>query len=510
MIIVVWRLLLSDEKKAKLFERSYYRERKAREEAELLLENKTRELHLLNQDLEKKNSELTKMLKDLVRVQKKLSKLAHFDVLTRLPNRLQFEQDLKREIARSKRYGRSLALLSIDLDFFKNVNDRFGHDVGDCLLREVAKGLRSIIREEDYVARLAGDEFAVILTEINNPQQAKLIANNMIKTFAHSFTIKGHTLIIGISIGIAYFPDAGNDSTTLRKNADIALYNAKECGRNNCQIFTPSLRKQYSRRLGIGTELHLALERQEFFLVYQPRFELKTNTMVGMEVLLRWQHPKKGIVLPEEFIMVAEHFDLIIPIGEWVLRTACGQYVDWKKRYTTFNCTLVINISLPQFQHKGFISSVKQILHEYQMPSYLLEFEITEVTIVNFLKKIKDTLNELHNMGIKLAFDNFEAGYSFLSHLKNSPVQSIKLKQSLIEEDNLRENDNLIIKSMIALSRELGLNVVVGGVETEEQLNFLRSSHCSQVQGYYSSKPLTAEQMTQFIDGNGYAGKLNF
>ncbi|HEL8468419.1 TPA: EAL domain-containing protein [Legionella pneumophila] len=505
MIIVVWRLPLSDGNKA-LFERSYYRERKAREEAELLLENKTRELHLLNQDLEKKNAELIKTLKDLERVQKKLSKLAHFDVLSRLPNRLQFELDLKREIARSKRYGRHLALLSIDLDFFKNVNDRFGHDVGDGLLREVAKRLCSSLREEDCVARLGGDEFAVILTEINNPQQAKLVANNMIQKMGKPFHIKGHTVMIGISIGIAYFPDAGDEAITLRKNADIALYNAKECGRNNCQIFTPSLRKQYSKRLGIGTELHLALERQEFFLVYQPRVDLKTNTMVGMEVLLRWQHPRRGVVFPDEFIAVAEHFNLIIPIGEWVLRTACRQYVDWKKRYAPFNCTLAINISLHQFQHKGFISSVKHILQEYQMPSDWLELEITEATAVNFLGKIEETLSALRNMGIKLAFDNFGSGYSFLSHLKNSPIQSIKLKQALIEDAHLRENDNLIIKSTIALSQELGLNVVVGGVETEEQLNFLRSSHCFEVQGYYSSKPLTVVQMTQFIEERNSKG----
>ncbi|WP_454783536.1 putative bifunctional diguanylate cyclase/phosphodiesterase [Legionella sp. WA2022007384] len=500
MIIVVWRLPLSDDKKT-LFERSYYRERKAREKAELLLENKTRELHLLNQDLEKKNSELIKTLKDLERTQKKLSKLAHFDVLSRLPNRLQFELDLKREIARSKRYGRHLALLSIDLDFFKNVNDRFGHDVGDSLLREVAKRLRASIREEDGVARLGGDEFAVILTEIDNPQQAKLVANNMLQRIDKPFLIKGNTVIIGISIGIAYFPDAGDDSMTLRKNADIALYNAKECGRNNFQIFTPSLRKQYSKRLGMGTELHLALERQEFFLVYQPRVDLKMNSMIGMEVLLRWQHPKRGIVFPDEFLSVAEHFNLIIPIGEWVIRTACRQYMDWKKKYDAFNDTLAINISLSQFQHKGFLFFVKQILQEYQMPSYLLELEITEATVVDFLGKIEDTLSALRTMGVKLAFDNFGSGYSFLSHLKNSPVQSIKLKQTFIEDTHLRENDNLIIKSTIALSKELGLNVVVGGVETEEQLNFLRSSHCLEVQGYYSSKPLTVGQMTQFIAG---------
>ncbi|AGN13954.1 Bacteriophytochrome cph2 [Legionella pneumophila] len=228
--------------------------------------------------------------------------------------------------------------------------------------------------------------------------------------------------------------------------------------------------------------------------------------MVGMEVLLRWQHPKRGVVFPDEFISVAEHFNLIIPIGEWVLRTACRQYVDWKKSYAPFNCTLAINISLHQFQHKGFISSVKHILQEYQMPSDWLELEITEATAVNFLGKIEDTLSTLRNMGVKLAFDNFGSGYSFLSHLKNSPVQSIKLKQTLIEDAHLRENDNLIIKSTIALSQELGLNVVVGGVETEEQLNFLRSSHCFEVQGYYSSKPLTVGQMTQFIEERNSKG----
>lgn len=500
MIIVVWRLALSDEKKAALYERSYYRERKAREEAEHLLENKTRELHLLNQDLKKKNSELTKALKELGVVQEELSKLAHYDVLTSLPNRLQFELDLKREIARSKRYNRQLALLSIDLDFFKNVNDRLGHDAGDCLLREVAKRLQSSIREEDCVARLGGDEFVVILTEINNPQQAKLVANNIIEIIGNSCLINSNRVAIGASIGIACFPDMGDDSETLLKNADIALYNAKESGRNNCQVFTQSLKKQYSKRIGIGAALYLALERQEFFLVYQPRFDLKTNTMVGMEVLLRWQHPKKGVVFPDEFISVAENYGLIIPIGEWVLRTACSQYVYWKNKYTTFNCTLAINISLYQFQHQGFISSIKQILHEYKMPSYLLELEITEATVVDFLGRIEDALGELRDIGVKLVFDNFGVGYSSLSRLKNSPVQAIKLKQSLIEDVNLRKNDNLITKSTIALARGLGLNIVVGCVETEKQLNFLRANRCSEVQGYYSSKPLTTEQMTQFIE----------
>ncbi|HHF7373679.1 TPA: putative bifunctional diguanylate cyclase/phosphodiesterase [Legionella bozemanae] len=500
MIIVVWRLPLSDEEKAALFERAYYRERKAREEAEHLLENGTRELYLLNQDLEKKNSELTKTLDELQLTQEELSRLAHYDVLTKLPNRLQFELDLKREIARSKRYGRHLALLSIDLDFFKNVNDRFGHDVGDCLLREVAKRIQSSIREEDFLARLGGDEFAVILTEINNPMQAKKIANNIIQLIGNSFFIKANTVGIGASIGIAYFPDTGDNAKTMHKNADIALYSAKECGRNNCQVFTKSLKKQYSKRLEIGTELHLALERKEFFLVYQPRFDLKTNAMVGMEVLLRWHHPQRGVVFPDEFISIAEKFGLIIPIGEWVLQTACREYVYWKNKYATFNCTLTINISLHQFQHQGFITLIKKILHEYKIPPHLLELEITKATIADLLLKIEDSLIGLRDIGVKLSFDNFGAGYLSLSHLKNSPVQSIKLKQSLIADVHLRKKDNLITQSTIDLARELGLNVVVGGVETEEQLHFLQSSRCPQVQGYYNSQPLTAEQMTRLID----------
>ncbi len=491
---------MSDEKKAALFERSYYREKKAREEAEHLLEHETRALYLLNQNLEKKNAELTKTLKELELTQEELSRLAHYDLLTGLPNRLQFELDLNREIARSKRYNRHLALLSLDLDYFKNVNDRLGHDAGDCLLREVAKRIQSSVREVDCLARLGGDEFAVILTEINTPQQAERVANDIIQLLGHSFLIKGNTVVIGASIGIAYFPEAGDDSITIHKNADIALYNAKACGRNNCQFFTSYLKKQYSKRLRIGTALHLALERHEFFLVYQPRFDLKTNAMVGMEVLLRWQHPKKGVILPDEFISVAENFGLIIPIGEWVLRTACRHYVDWSKKFKPFNAILAINISPYQFQHKEFISSVNQMLHEYKIPSHLLELEITKATVVDFLGTIEETLIGLHDLGVKLTFDNFGSGYSSLSHLKKSPVHSIKLKQSQVDDIGLRKKDNLIIKSTIALAKELGLNVVVGGVETEAQLNFLRSNRCPEVQGYYNSKPLTVEQMTQFID----------
>ncbi|EKD71128.1 MAG: hypothetical protein ACD_46C00266G0002 [uncultured bacterium] len=484
---------MNDEKNKSLYERAYFREKNAREQNELLLENKTREFYLLSQELEKQN-------KQLEQTQEELRRLAHYDVLTDLPNRLQFDLDLKRELARAERYKRHFSLLCLDLDFFKNVNDRYGHDAGDIVLQEVARRLKSCVRDEDYVARLGGDEFAIILTETEHPHHVETMAKKIIQAFSYTFLIHDKVAMVGVSIGIAYYPESGRDTRTIHKNADIALYSAKACGRNSYQFFNTSLQKQYDERLEISTALQHALDSQEFFLVYQPRISLRTKKMVGMEVLLRWEHPTLGTVAPNEFISIAEESGLIIPIGEWVLQTACKQYSLWHKANPKINIVLAINISPRQFYYKNFITSVKKILHEYQIPTNLLEFEITEASITDFLYKIQGSLVELNDMGVQFSLDNYDTGYSALSRLKALPIQSIKIGQSNEKHpESVAANESMIVESTIELAKELGLNVVLNGIETASQIKAASRNSDLQAQGYYYSEPLTTEQMTKFI-----------
>lgn len=487
---------------------AYKREKKAHLALKDLLEVKTRELMLVNQCLTEQNlafqkseREIKNTVTKLETTQAELKKLAHHDSLTDLPNRRQFEEDLKREIARALRYNRKLALLYLDLDFFKKINDTYGHDVGDLLLKEVAIRLRSLVRAEDFIARLGGDEFAIILTEVNNLHDVGRVGKRIVNLLSMPFQINGHSLTIGSSIGIACYPEAGTEAGVLHKNADIALYSAKGLGRNCYQFYTSSLEKVYSLHLEIEAELHFALERQEFFLVYQPRFDLQTEKMVGMETLLRWNHPTQGVVHPSEFIAVAEETGLIVPIGEWIFSTACKQFAVWRQQNPKLDCVLDINISPRQIQHKNFISSVTKTIKKYNIPAELLQFEINETAVVSFLEKIETALIELRNLGINFSIDDFGSGYSSLTRLKELPIQSIKIDRSFVNDIDIKVNDNLIIRSTIELAKDLGLNVVASGVETESQMRFLVKNHCPEAQGYYYSKPLTSDQMTLFIQG---------
>lgn len=478
------------------------------EGVESLLQDESFELEKVNLELVKYKAALLdaedkakQAFKELQKLEEEIKKLSSFDPLTSLPNRVQFEADLKREIARVKRYQRKLAVLYLDIDFFKKINDNYGHHYGDLLLKKFSARLLKLLRTEDSAARMGGDEFAVILTEIESAHDAGIVANRIVEKMSEPFQIEEHIFVVGVSIGIACYPEAGEKTEFLSKHADIALHSAKALGRGNYQFFTRHLHVEHNHRLEIEAELHFALERKEFSLVYQPRIDLQTAAMVGMEVLLRWQHPKRGLISPAEFIPIAEETGLIVPIGAWVLATACRQFSEWRKEGHLM-CSLAVNVSPRQFQHRNFTDLVVNILKETQIPPPLLELEITETAVVGFLGQIEDTLFQLRHLGVQFSIDDFGTGYSSLSRLKELPIQSIKIDRSFVNDIDVKISDNLIIKSTIDLAKDMGLNVVAEGVETELQLQFLVKNQCPQAQGYYYSQPLTPEQMQLFIEEN--------
>ncbi len=466
------------------YEEEYLREKKKCEEVERALKN-----------LEEEAKNTVVKLRQL---ESDFNKLSHFDSLTELPNRIQFDADLKREMARAKRYKRRMGLLYLNLDFFKKVNDSFGHEFGDLLLKEASKRLAKLLRTEDSAARLGGDEFAVILTEIDTPHDAGIVAHRMVEKMSAPYFISGRIVVVGVSIGVAVYPDAGDSASLLHKHAGMALHSAKAGGRSNYQFFTKNLQEQQHNQLELEAEMHFALERNEFFLVYQPRIDLQTGDMVGMEALLRWQHPKRGVVSPADFIPIAEETGLIVPIGTWVIQTACRQFAVWREK-NNLECSLAVNVSPRQFQHRNFADLVVKVLEDTKIPPHLLELEITETAISSFLGKIEDVLFKLRHMGVQFSIDDFGTGYSSLSRLKELPIQSIKIDRSFVTDIDVKISDNLIIKSTIELAKDMGLNVVAEGVETESQLKFLIKNQCPQAQGYYYSKPLPPEQMEVFI-----------
>lgn len=442
---------------------------------------------------------LLMVLRELQDAQKEIAQISHFDPITQLANRNQFDEDLKREMARVKRYNRKLALLYIDLDFFQKINDNLGHEVGDELLKVASERLRKVVRTEDYLARLGGDEFAVILTEVGNPHDAGLVAHRIVQAMHEPFQIEESTVNIGASVGIALYPDAGNDPSALNKNADIALYSAKELGRNNYQFFTKDMQEANSERLQMESELHFALERNEFFLVYQPRFDLQTEKIVGMEALIRWQHPVRGTIQPNDFIPITEETGLIVPIGQWVLQTACKQFAEWRKMYKNLNIVLAVNVSPRQFQSKNFISTIVKLLEITALPPKLLELEVTETSVTSYLGKIENTLFQLRDLGVRFSIDDFGTGYSSFTRLKQLPIHAIKIDRSFVNDIDVQMSDNVIVKSTLELAKNMGLNAIAEGVETESQLRFLIKNKCPEAQGYYYSKPLTTDEMTAFI-----------
>ena len=422
----------------------------------------------------------------------RLDHLAHHDSLTGLPNRTLFSDRLRHAILEADRRERLVALLFMDLDRFKLINDTLGHEVGDHLLKQVAERLSTCVRRSDTLARLGGDEFTLVLTDIAHVDHVARVAQKILDTFKQPFQIDDHELFITISIGITICPFDDKTMEALVQNADIAMYKAKEQGRNGYQFYTVEMNTKTHQRLDMETALRRALERNELVLHYQPQVDLMSGKIFAMESLLRWQRPGKGLVSPMDFIPLAEETGLIVPIGEWVLRTACAQNKAWQDAGFA-PLRVAVNLSARQFQQKNLIQTVSEALRDSGLAPHYLDIEITESMVMQNAAEAIKTLNELDAMGIALSIDDFGTGYSSLSYLKRFPIDFLKIDKSFINDVTTNPDDAAIAGAIITMARSLGMKVVAEGVETEDQLQFLRARGCDAFQGYYFSRPVPAE-----------------
>jgi diguanylate cyclase (GGDEF)-like protein len=437
------------------------------------------------------NARASQLTHDLQQSEERFRHLAHHDSLTGLPNRALLQDQFARALGRARRGNNNLAILFIDLDRFKTINDSLGHSVGDGLLREVAHRIRLAVREVDTVARMGGDEFVVLLTDLAEPADAGRVAQNILVSLSKVTIVEGHPLHVTPSIGISLFPDDGQDFDELLKHADAAMYLAKDNGRNGYQFFTNEINALAHGRLAVETGLRHALNSDGFELHYQPQIALINGALVGVEALLRWRHPQRGLVLPDEFIPIAEDTGLIVPIGEWVLRTACAQYAQWRRQgLAPFR--LAINVSARQLRQKNLAEFTQKILLENSIPGEELELEITETGLMQNTVAAATSLRALKLLGVKLSLDDFGTGYSSLSYLRRFPIDTLKIDRSFVRDISTDPNDAVLVRAIIDLAHSLGMTTVAEGVETLDQLNFLSAHKCDDAQGYFISRPLTS------------------
>jgi diguanylate cyclase (GGDEF)-like protein len=421
--------------------------------------------------------------------------LAYHDNLTGLPNRALFSRLLYRQIQHAHRYKKQLALMFLDLDRFKEINDSLGHEAGDDLLKKMGRRLGESLRESDLVARLGGDEFIILLPEITEETQVTTVAGKILAAVAKPFTLAEQEFRITISIGIAMFPADGEDEQTLMKNADIAMYHAKEGGKNSFRFYSEKLNTDSLERLSLESGLRNALENNEFRLFYQSKQDMATGRMTGIEALLRWQHPDLGLIPPMQFIPLAEENGLIIPIGRWVFKTACRQNLAWQARGFP-KLSMAVNISRRQFFDEDFLKDVGDALQESQMAPELLELEITESVLMHDMDRTIGILKELKQMGVRVAIDDFGTGYSSLSKLREFPLDTLKIDGSFIQNMIPHAEIKNLTTALIDLGRSLGFTVVAEGVESKEQADLLRTHSCDQFQGFYINKPMPPEEFT--------------
>jgi diguanylate cyclase (GGDEF)-like protein/PAS domain S-box-containing protein len=433
---------------------------------------------------------------DRKRAQELMEYQAYHDSLTGLPNRLLFRDRITVALAHARRSGTLSAVMFLDLDQFKLVNDTLGHTVGDRLLQAIGARLVTCVRAEDTVARMGGDEFTVLLAELSDRRGATAVAQKVLEAVRHPVTIDEHELYVTTSIGIAVFPEDGFDAEGLLKHADRAMYRAKEMGRDNYQFAAASRMEPREGRLALEAALHRALERNEFVVHYHPMVEIATGRVVGAEALVRWVHPENGLVQPEEFIPIAEETQLIVPLGTWVLRTACMQMKTWHDAGHAW-LRLAVNLSPRQFQDRNLVATVEKILAETGFPPPYLDLEITESTAMQNADLTLSILRRLKEMGIRISIDDFGTGYSSLSYLKRFPIDTVKIDQDFVRD--LTADDAAIITAVISMARALNLRVIAEGVETEEQLAFLRREQCAEMQGFLYSQPLTSAEFEQAL-----------
>jgi diguanylate cyclase (GGDEF)-like protein/PAS domain S-box-containing protein len=425
--------------------------------------------------------------------EERIRHLAHYDELTGLANRSMINQCLKHAVAQARRNSKPLAVLFIDLDRFKNVNDTLGHGAGDMVLKEVARRLLECLRASDTVGRLGGDEFVVLIEETPDPTHGAVVAQKILAAISRSFTLDGQEFHFTASIGISTYPADGDDMQNLLKNADIAMYRAKEQGKNNYQFYSAQMNVHTLERLTLESDLRRALERNEFVLNYQPKVHIGSGRITGMEALVRWQHPTNGLVPPMKFIPLAEETGLIVPIGLWVLKTACAQNKAWQARGLP-PLRIAVNLSARQFVHEDLLRDVAGVLEETGLDPTLLELEITESMVMKDPAHAVKLLSGLKGMGIPLSIDDFGTGYSSLSYLKRFPLDSLKIDRSFIRDLPDDADDTAITRAIVAMAHGLKLSVIAEGVETEEQLDFLRATGCDEMQGYLFSKPVSASE----------------
>ena len=443
--------------------------------------------------------ERNRMLAEIENLHQNERFLAYHDMLTGLPNRQLFYERLRQSVIYAKRNTRMLAVLFIDLDGFKNVNDTLGHRAGDLLLKLVAEKLKSSLRENDTVARLGGDEFTIKLADIAYPKDAAKVAEKILSRFLEPFQLEGHEVFTTASIGISVFPHHGQDAEALIKNADLAMYRAKQLGKNKCMLYDQSLLGTDNDRFARKIDLMRALEDGELMAYYQPQVNLGTGQICGVEALVRWQHPQTGCVSPDHFIPLAEETGLIVPLGEWVLRTACAQAKAWQDAGLVAG-KVAVNISARQFRSSGFAEMVSRTLKETELPPSRLVLEITETCAMEDVDYTKKTLQELQSLGVSIALDDFGTGYSSLNDLKRFPVDKLKIDRSFVKGIPGSENDRAITSAIIALAHCLQLEVIAEGVENEEQLSFLRSHDCDEIQGHRFSRALSSRGLAKLLE----------
>jgi diguanylate cyclase (GGDEF)-like protein/PAS domain S-box-containing protein len=433
--------------------------------------------------------------------QERVQYLAYYDDLTGLPNRTLLQDRLTKALAAARRQEHKVAVLFLDIDRFKDINDQLGHSVGDLLLQSVATRLKTWAREQDTVARLGGDEFLISLANVKDAPDAAIAAERLMDAMTAEFVFQGHSLNVSCSIGIGIFPEHGSDCETLIKNADAALYRAKESGRNNFRFFTEDMNASAMERLTLENGLRLALDKKELFLVYQPQMDIATGKITGLEALLRWQHPELGLVPPDKFIRIAENSGLILSIGEWVLRTACSQVRKWQDEGLPA-VTVAVNVSAVQFRQEGFCKLVRRALDETGLAPQYLELELTESLLLANAEMMLSVVEELTALGLTLAIDDFGTGYSSFSYLKRYRISRLKIDRLFIRDVAVNPDDAAITTAIISMAKSLHLKVIAEGVENEAQMSFLRSHQCDEIQGYYFSKPLAVDKVADKLRGD--------
>jgi diguanylate cyclase (GGDEF)-like protein len=472
------------------------------EQLENRVTERTLELKSANSKLILEIAERKSIEKELLISKEHMARLAHYDSITTLPNRIFFNEILNKTISHAHRHHKSLAVLFVDLDRFKNINDALGHSIGDLVLKEIAVRFSAVLRAGDILARLGGDEFIILLNDISHAKFASIVAKKLLKTCVEPVKVDHHEFFVSVSIGICIFPDDGTSLEDLQRNADMAMYKAKRSGGGVFQYYTKEMNEQAHEHIQLEETLHKALDNNEFVLYYQPKMNLKNGKICGAEALIRWNNPESGIVNPSTFIPLAEETGLIIPIGEWVLREACKTNKKWQDQgYQPI--VMSVNLSARQFRDQDLAKVVANILKETGMDPIYLNLEITETTMMDNMDTAIKLLNDIKQMGVEISVDDFGTGYTSISHLRRLPIDVLKIDQSFIKGIPENQNDIAIINATIAMAHNLGMQVIAEGVETLEQLQYLAKNDCDAIQGYFISRPLPEKKMKlQFLHAN--------